>query len=295
MSLPAEDGRWLRVVEHDDHVVAIDDETGVTVEIAPVARVVHELPGDLLVHDVARTLGLDGDPERLAHRVWLLGRFVPISGERFPVYFAAGRDRDELAAMAGRVAARTAGPLILVTPTERWIGEEVRSLLRDRESVSVALEHLLEVTEEGLILSRPLRDSVAGFVRRHVPQAAGAVQQPRFPTPPGACWSDVKIRFLDGHTVSVSVGGVSRRYTYEEMGLGTANARKPTVQWDLLRAFAAGRGQLTWESHHASRHNQKRKERLAQRLQAFFGIDSDPFEYDDDLKGWRARFTIEPD
>lgn len=116
----------------------------------------------------------------------------------------------------------------------------------------------------------------------------------RFNTPAGATWGDVKIRFVDGYTVSVDVLGMKGRYNYTQMGMADRRTTNPTRQWQLLEAFARRRGRLTWEDSEADPKNQKRRERLAGDLRAFFRIPGDPFCLDDDGKGWRARFTLLP-
>jgi hypothetical protein len=80
---------------------------------------------------------------------------------------------------------------------------------------------------------------------------------------------------------------------YSQMGLANRKNGTPSVQWELLQAFAANEGLLTWKSPQASRSNQKRRENLAKVLKAFFGIKEDPFENCDG--GWRARFVVGAD
>jgi hypothetical protein len=71
--------------------------------------------------------------------------------------------------------------------------------------------------------------------------------------------------------------------------------KRPTKQWDLLRAFAKGYGTLTWGSRDADPRNQKRRELLARDLKAFFRIDGEPIVATDDGKGWRTTFALASD
>jgi hypothetical protein len=48
---------------------------------------------------------------------------------------------------------------------------------------------------------------------------------------------------------------------------------------------------LDWRSPEASPKNQKRRERLAEKLQAFFGISGDPIRIEG--KGWATLFRAE--
>jgi hypothetical protein len=103
----------------------------------------------------------------------------------------------------------------------------------------------------------------------------------------------VRIRLLDGHTASVVVGEARGVFNYAQMGMGNRKNAAPSVQWELLRIFAARGGVLTWQSPQADRKNQKRRELLARALKEFFRIDRDPFATCGD--GWQALFQIETD
>lgn len=111
-----------------------------------------------------------------------------------------------------------------------------------------------------------------------------------FPTPAGARWEEVNIRFLNGHDVEVRVRDVVRTLDHVRFGLSSSRNGLPTEQWKLLEAFGEERGRLTWESSHAHRKNAKRKELLAKALREFFGIEGDPFR--PFQKGWAARFSV---
>lgn len=124
------------------------------------------------------------------------------------------------------------------------------------------------------------------------PAKPGADSAIRFPTPDGASWSDVTIRFIDGETVSIKVCGQTGRFVYPEMGMANSSSKKCTVQWELLRTFAANSGILTWGKPGANRKNQKRKETLAKNLKAFFQLEGEPIVLTDDKKGWRTVFSI---
>jgi hypothetical protein len=132
-------------------------------------------------------------------------------------------------------------------------------------------------------LSRP--DQLRIIDSRHQDQLLAP-----FPTPTGSDWRQVQIRLLDGHTASIVVGPAHGVYNFAQMGLVNRKNGNPSMQWQLLKAFAAGGGVLTWRSPQADRRNQKRRELLARSLREFFRIDSDPFS--SQKNGWRARFTI---
>lgn len=122
----------------------------------------------------------------------------------------------------------------------------------------------------------------------------------RFPIRRGTNWSSVTIQRLDVDRISVRVGAVSRVQNFTQMGMVDDRGAGPDKQWRLLQAILEGHGTLGWTDSAAAPENQKRKERLADALKRFFGIDSDPFELIDDAadgrprKAWKARFQVPP-
>lgn len=286
-----------KVVVHDeDDIVAVDRKT---FEADPIDRediVLWKLDAETLFRGVASAMGLSGTPASvgMGNRLWWLGEFVPVEGERFPVYLATTRDSNDLAKSAGFVSALSLRPFVLVTPTRDAASETLQRLVDGRASAWITLDETLNWDGEGVFVAeRPMTETLRRFTTRHIATSGASSGTPRFPTPAGATWGDVRIRFTDAHTVSVNVRGQAGVFDFASMGMGVARTRRPDVQWTLLFAFARGRGVLDWESGDASPKNQKRRERLAARLQAFFGIEGDPIEADG--SGWRARFRVEPD
>jgi len=129
-----------------------------------------------------------------------------------------------------------------------------------------------------------------------VSEQAGRSRE-HFPTPPGTKWGEIKIRFVDGHRVSICVGAVKRVYNYTQMGMYNKKNGNPTVQWDLLQEFSRAYGMIDiprkLDPQGAKR--QKQKEKLAKELKHFFGIKVDPIQTLEDGKTWRTRFQIESD
>jgi hypothetical protein len=297
MSVPwpgAIEGR--RVVIHDeDDIVAVDHETS---EASPIRRediVLWKLDAETLFRGVASALGLSGHVASvgMGTRLWWLGDFVPIEGERFPVYLATTRDANELVKNAGYISALSQRPFVLVTPSRRAGSEPLSRIIEGRSSAWITLEETLVWKGEGVFeAKRPLVEVLDSIVAAHVGAGKGA-EGARFPTPPGATWGDVRIRFIDGHTVSVQVRDRASRHGFADLGMASSKNNTPTVAWELLRTIAAEHGHLTWASRKAAPEHRKRKQVLADRLRAFFGIDADPFEVDGG--GWRARFSIQPD
>jgi len=286
-----------RVVVHsEDDIVAVDPDTGESTPLALEDIVIWKLDAEALMRGVAEALGLLGAPSPLGagDRLWWLGEFAPIEGTRFPVYLAASRDAREIVSNVGYVAALSSTPFVLVTPTRAASGPALDALLAGGRVAWIALEDLLDWDGQGAFRARrPLRRALGAFLQRHAPAALGAEAPKRFPTPSGATWSDLSMCFVDGHTVQAKVGEITQRLSFHDMGLEDRRAKNPSVQFGLLAAFADARGTLTWSSHAATRQNQKRRERLAAQLREFFGIEGDPFVYEQG--GWRTKFSIAPD
>lgn len=284
-----------RVVVHgEDDIVAVDRETS---DASPISRedvVLWRLDADSLIRGVAAAFGLAGQPSSIGMgtRLWWLGDYVPVEGEQFQVYLATTRDANEMVKNAGYISALSQRPFVLVTPSRRAGTEALRRIIDAQASAWITLEETLNWEGESVFVAkRRMAEALRALIARHVAPAQTA--SARFPTPPGSAWSDVRLRFTDSHTVSVNVRGVTGVFDFASMGMGVARTRKPDVQWALLQAFADGRGILDWESGDASPKNQKRRERLADRLQGFFGIDGDPIAPEGN--GWRTRFRIDPD
>lgn len=157
LSIRSADGRWLRIVEHgEDDVVGIDDETGTSVIVEQVDRVIHEFDMARLAQDIAVTLGTSGAIEQLGRRTWVLGHTAQVAASRVPAFLALPTCRDELVSIAGSISARDEGRFVLLTPTDRMLGEPVRVLLRSRDSMHLSLQSLLRIGKHGLELSVPL-------------------------------------------------------------------------------------------------------------------------------------------
>ena len=283
-----------RVVTHgpEDHV-GICDETGERIVLTTADLVIEELDQFRLGPAIAYAFGLRYDDRPLdgmlgARRI---GHYVPLAGFRFPVFLAIPPPSMGLDPMVDRLLASRQEPFLLMVPSRRTLRSRGEELLRRRKAGLVPLDEGSEIDEHGRLAATPCgRRAIDEFRKSMVPSADDSSDMAFFPTPPEATWKDVKIRLVDGHTVSVCAGAAHGVFNYTQLGLANRKNGSPSVQWELLRAFAAGSGILTWRSPAANRRNQKRRELLARALQAFFRIDGDPIVSQDD--GWRTRFAI---
>lgn len=292
-SLPASGWRGRRIVELDDDMfVAIDDETGDEAVVTAEDRVVEEFDLDGMARDMAVALALDGQAERLERGVHRLGVHLGVGGTATPIFFAFAESAEALLALLSRCVAREPGRLAIITPTSRHWCEPLRALLRTHNGVLLRAGQLLEIHDGAFRVLAPLDSSLAPAVAAPKSRVAAAL---RFPTPPRSTWRDVRIKFVDGETVIITVSSVTQRYMFGEMGMGHSRSKKPTVLWTLLRDLANANGTLTWSDHGSSRKVPKNVQRLSNLLRAFFSIGGDPIPYDQSVKGYRTAFQIEPE
>jgi len=155
------------------------------------------------------------------------------------------------------------------------------------QALDAAAKEAVPEMRQGALPSNCLLSIVYAGQRAHADEEPPQV----FPTPDGARWDEVSIRYIDGETVAVEVRGVSKHCLFSEMGMCDGRNKKPTAQWNLLQDFIHEHGILDWSSRRADRRKQKQRERLADDLQRFFKIDGDPFCPEGN--GWRARFTVD--
>lgn len=255
---------------------------------------VHRLDVAGFARQIAESLGLEGLPAETVPNVagvWKIGDFVPSAGYRFPVSLTFAGEPDLLRSVVDGLAAR-GEPFILIAPTRSAFGQAAADLLKRTDSLFLALDELVGDGDGRLSLldGHTAAGVFAEFHAAHVPQPETADGTVFFPTPAGAKWEHVSIRFIDRHSVYIDVQGVTGKYHCAQMGMASRKNAKPTVQWLLLETFAEGHGRIDWRNSKASRKNQKRKENLAADLQRFFRIDGDPFALEGD--GWRARFAV---
>ena len=284
-----------RVVTHgpDDHV-GICDETGERVVLATADLVIMELDRPAIHREITAAIGIahQSEPTASLPHTDRIGHFEPLSGYRFPTFLTIQSHPVDFGRIVDRLVAVEETPFLLMAPSRRFFSPLYEDLLRRRQGCFWPLDESIGMLDDGQLAATEAGQlAIDGFQERVIPDRAAETAVDFFPTPAGATWSKVHVRLLDGHTASVTVGDARGVFTYTQMGMTNRKNGNPSVQWELLRTFAAGHGILTWRSQQADRRNQKRRELLARNLQRFFRIPSDPFLPSGN--GWRARFVID--
>lgn len=265
-----------------------------TVTLTKDQVIIHRLDVAGLATELAGALGVEAVPaERLVQPagVWRIGDYVPLAGYRFPVYLTFTGEPDALRSAAERLATRGV-PFVLAAPSRSAITQPALDVIRHARSIFLGLQELVGHGSGrlGLLEGHTPQSIFPDLSALHLPQPAANDGMVVFPTPAGASWADVSIRFIDRHSVYVTVQSASGKYHCAQMGMASKKNAMPTKQWELLEIFAEGAGLLDWSNRKADRKNQKRKENLAADLRRFFRIDADPFALEGN--GWRARFGV---
>lgn len=288
------------IVHGDDDIVAVCrcEAQCPTISVTRSDIILYEVNRSAFGKAIATALQLvvDEAPVDGLHHTQRIGFYSPFAGHRFPVVLTLQCEPDDMKAVVESLVAAADKPFIVVAPTGRLTSPAIDASLKRRNAMFLAMEDVIDIDGAGEFKAGPrLAPLIAEFRSRNVPEADTPSPTVFFPTPTDATWGDVTIRFVDGHTVFVKVKETTGKYLYSDMGMVDRRSASPDSQWELLRGFADGNGTFTWDHPAANKKKQKQRETLATRLREFFRLNGDPFEYVDELKGWRARFTIIPE
>lgn len=300
---PGGDGCPRHVVRHDDGcIVAVCGDRPKQcdpLELSFDDLLVLEVDFRKLAVELARIFDVDTTTAAdLRHGLCRLGEHLVASGSGFPVVLLAPASCEASPLAALPAALEGAGPLVLLSPTRKLLGDGLLDALRARGGLAIPLVEMVGWDDAGFLVTLcPVAEVLDPVRERLIQQRNIKAPEHRFPTPLGTTWSQITIRFITQHQVHIQASAESGTFEYTQMGM--ANTRKkppePNVQWQLLIDFAENRGEVTWRSTAAHPKKQKRKEQLAKALRNFFGIDEEPFETLPKGLGWRACFTVMPE
>jgi len=248
--------------------------------------------------DICSALGIEHRENKVeaCRLTWRLGDFVPTAGLVFPVFLTQQEDSDELLEVVRNICLLHGDPFVLLAPTRRRLSPPAEQILAQRNAVFLALEEEMPFDEKGCLQVCRTPDELFAPLHEKVPEP-GAGGMVHFPTPAGTRWSDIKIQFRDGFTVTVWAGEESGRYNYTQMGMANKRNGEATKQWTLLLDFAENRGEIDKNSPKETPYHflKKRKQELSRCLREFFRLDEDPIEWVKDEKCYRCRFRILPE
>jgi hypothetical protein len=126
----------------------------------------------------------------------------------------------------------------------------------------------------------------------------GKILATKFPDklPAGTQWHQITMKFLNDEIVFIIVREFKRQANYVEMGFADKRGKKhlPNKQWELLRLFAKKSDVMNLTDKEFDFANKKRKQMLAETLQAYFGLEDDPFYPYENEDAYRIRMTLYP-
>ncbi len=293
--------RRLTVIHHSfDSIVGVHEESG---EVVPLNRqdvLVYQIDGLRVCDWISKAMGLEGmQPKQLTEiaHCFRVGAYKPLTGFEFPVFLAIIPSPFDRVSVFLELAVTQEKPFILFVPTIVSVSQRDLAMVRTKQSLIIPMDESLDFEkEEGVIVTEDGQRLLDDFHSWHIPaKKSRDVTGTFFPTPSSATWSELKIGFLDGETISASVRDVSMVLHYEQLGMSSGKNAKPTKQWALLSAYARNRGGITWSQAGAGRSVKKQTQELSRKLRNFFRIEGSPIEFDKSTKGYRTVFQIEGD
>lgn len=284
------------MIHENGEIVGIAPDDGDRITLQASDLIVYRLALPRLLQRLADLFEVDVVAERIAgiDDAWLVGIDRPRAGFAYPLYFLLADEPRDYRYRVAALVAQSSIPFRLLAPTNQFHRHETVSQLEAHGSTFLALADAIVDTGTAWRLKENVAEWFTAFRTRHLPKPKSEAI-PTFPTPAGVTWEEVRIRFLDGESVSIRVRDETRSVNYTQMGMNDGRDSKPNRQWKLLRAFADGGGRLDWKSPDADPKNQKRRELLATVLMAYFGLNEDPIVYEPAGKSWRTRFSVEGD
>jgi hypothetical protein len=114
----------------------------------------------------------------------------------------------------------------------------------------------------------------------------------RFPTPAGATWKDVEIVLQSPSEAQITVGNVTRSYTFSALGLADGRSpKRPRIEWRMLRTYAENPES---DAYYKLPYRDSLKVEISmfrRWLKAFFGLPGDPLRPFEPSR-WLPRFKV---
>lgn len=241
---PSEPHVEYRVVHHGPgDIVGVTGDGSKTITLSKTDVLIYRLDHKRILRDTAAALGFEAAEEGIAGVpfTFRMGTFKPLAGFSFPAYVAFALEPTDVRRAIEYVAALSTKPFVFFAPTGRFMNAACESLLQNHNACFLSLSDALKIDPNGSLLATPVAmQKLAAFQDAVLPSSTTSNGVVFFSTPSNATWADLRIKFIDGHTVSVSIRGDSGTYVYSQLGMVDSRSGKPTVGWELLRSFAEG-------------------------------------------------------
>jgi hypothetical protein len=178
----------------------------------------------------------------------------------------------------------------------------IQTLLLDafRNNISISRDVAQEVSL-GLTASDTPAESAAShnpaFESEEPTKESSEETVVRFPTPEGAAWGqDIEMTFIDDEIIKIKVRDISRVYNFAELGFKNRRNGRPNRIWDVFRELADNGGWLSITRNSLPRGTSKSLNTalssLRRLLNAFMGLEGDPFLPYRAGEGWQTHFKL---
>ncbi|MGB7323962.1 MAG: hypothetical protein WBD31_03765 [Rubripirellula sp.] len=287
------DYQWFSIEDDGDgQIVVIDDQRGNFWRQPRKDGLAFELNWWLIYRMLCKDIGIEFgyrkvDGFRFIHRV---GTDRPAAGVELPVYHHRGEANVETA----KLLMATEGPLVVLYAGCEPIDEPLAAMLRHRGCLSLPLLQNVVVNDRGVtVLLESAKDRIDAYRCQHASSDRISETEAVFVVSNDANWPQVHIKFIDQHTIRVSVDSKSRAFHYSQLAMANSRNATPTKQWTVLKSYAEAGGFIDWKSRGSSANLKKQTQELNKKLKAALGIAGAPIEYDNESGGYRTAFTIE--
>lgn len=151
----------------------------------------------------------------------------------------------------------------------------------DEDALDIVLRHWPHVPAHA-------RRTIVELVSVYKPRGS----ERQFPTPADATWVDVEIVLLSSSEARITVGAVSKSYTFSALGLAD-NRRldRSRLEWRMLRTYAENPEPDAYYKLPYRRNLKVEISKFRRWLQGFFCIPGDPLRPFESDK-WLPRFKI---
>lgn len=289
LDCPTFPGGLHRVVIHAPGDIVGLCENCPTEKLAKADIVIQRLDVQSLCKDMAKALGLSPGFEVQSPGHHFIGELVPSPGSRHGVHLYCSNAPEQLEDAMFRLTGSGKQGFIFLTPTSRFWTTTLRDSIETAKAHLMSLEEVLDLHAKGFSASAGWRS----FLDSRVPKRTAKIPPTAFPTPHGARWNELTIRFLTGDTATLTIRDAKIRVNYAEMGMARSNNANRSVQWEMLEKFAEGNGYYEPVILALREKEKQQITRLRKVLKLYFQIDGDPIVKDG--QGWKTVFVIRPE
>lgn len=279
-------------------------ETGecepVRLEHCALARL--ELDKKKVCEVLGRVLGLQGEVKELGGRVWSVGSFHPHIHEKVSVGVVFPEQREAGGESYLRAMSLLSAPGMVGYPAELGPSEEISQAASKNKIALFALEEVVDWHGGRLVLRGNWKILKDKYVEKAIDARDYRPEGPKkYPTPLGAKWEDVRMRFQNGHEVLIKVGSEEEwsRWSYKDMGLADKRSGKTVAGWRMLKEFAEKRGgpiQTVENEIEKGGIPERRVKELNEALRVFFGIEGKAIVFRRGRQwGYETQFRVEPE